>query len=619
MTSLTLNRFLGGTTTLQTAQLETVMAHLAAGSQNEAAANNLLYFRGEPGLLVADALAPVIRQLMLAYTPQPAMQFDPPIGFQQGELLVSLVDALRSSGTLIPPGEALADTLSNNYMVYYQGVNPFMGPKGDKGDPGDSIQGPPGESITGPPGPPPSAQDILNEVDAWGNSQQGAAALAPLVNTTATSWLTTNQDVLKSTEPGPPGASGLNAPSIANVSVEGTDLHITLTDGNMYSVPLDSVLAQAVSTYLAANPVSGGLAVTAASVNAGGLLTLTLSDSSTITADFATYVNAALAALPTPLSSASLADTVLLLTTSSGPVSVDLASLKGDTITSVSLADKALVINTNTPSVFNVDLSAIGMPTLQQFETDAAATAALTAGSLYYDSTGFVKVVLPVVDPLIPFTTSNMVFSQNPEMSSPWDSVSKTLQFNRFGTASGGNIWGSWALSDSLLSSLNFNRAGSWCFAVKFKSAGNNLRCLLAFDPAMIDDWVDDSGMYDEISVPDLNNRPPYVYIRSSGQLHTAESLTAPNVLIPNINVDTEIASAQGCFALWSYDNAISQLKVEFFSTSGATVYTSTRTYTFRHQRSPIAFYSDMDGFDFLKGLYYSPSYQPFSVWSQYF
>jgi hypothetical protein len=331
-------------------------------------------------------------------------------------------------------------------------------------------------------------------------------------------------------------------------------------------------------------------------------------------------MNAVLAALPLPVSSASLADTVLLLSTSSGPVTVDLASLKGDTITSVSLNEKALVINTNTPNGsrnLSVDLSAIGMPTLQQFETDAAATAALSAGAMYYDATGLVKVVLPVVDPLIPLTIANMVFSQNPEMSSPWDSVSKTLQFNRFGTASGGNLWGSWALSDSLLSSLSFNRAGSWCFAVKLKSAGTNLRCLFAFDPAMEGDWVDDSGMYDEISTPD--NRPPYVYIRSSGQLHTAEALTAPNVLIPNINVDTEIASAQGCFVLWSYDNAISQLKIEFFSASGTNVYTSTRTYTFQHQRSPIAFYTDMDGFDFLKGLYYSPSYQPFSVWSQYF
>ena len=36
MTTLALNRYLGGTTTLQAAQLETVLAHLAAASQNEA-------------------------------------------------------------------------------------------------------------------------------------------------------------------------------------------------------------------------------------------------------------------------------------------------------------------------------------------------------------------------------------------------------------------------------------------------------------------------------------------------------------------------------------------------------------------------------------------------------
>ena len=149
MTSLTLYRYLGGTTTLQVAQLETVLTHLSAANQNEAAASSLVYFRGEPGLLVGDALSPILRQVMHVYTPQPAMQFDPPVGFQQGETLISLEDALRSAGALIPPGQSSADTLSNNFLVYYQGANPFEGPRGEQG-----LQGPPGESIVGAQGPP---------------------------------------------------------------------------------------------------------------------------------------------------------------------------------------------------------------------------------------------------------------------------------------------------------------------------------------------------------------------------------------------------------------------------------------------------------------------------------
>ena len=144
MTLLYLNRYLGGQTQLQTAQLEIVLTHMAAGSQNEAAASNLVYFRGEPGLLVGDALSPILRQVMHVYTPQPAMQFDPPVGFQSGETLVSLEDALRSAGALIPPGQSLADTLSSNYLVYYEGVNPFEGPQGEQGLQG--VQGERGET-----------------------------------------------------------------------------------------------------------------------------------------------------------------------------------------------------------------------------------------------------------------------------------------------------------------------------------------------------------------------------------------------------------------------------------------------------------------------------------------
>jgi hypothetical protein len=287
--------------------------------------------------------------------------------------------------------------------------------------------------------------------------------------------------------------------------------------------------------------------------------------------------------------------------------------LKGDNITSVSLNEKALVINTNTPSVFSVDLSSIGMPTLQQFETDAAATAALSAGAMYYDATGLVKVVLPTANPLIPLTITNLVFSQNPELSSNWNPDTKTLQFNRLGTAANGTLWGSWALSASLVSSLSFNWSSSWCMALKVQSSGNNLRCMFAFDP-VLSNWETTSGLYEE------NAASPYVYVRSSGQQNTVEALGQPFILVANKNVDTYIASLDGCYVLWSWDASIPQAKIEFFTKFGVSIYASTlNNYVPEHLQSPIAFYSDLDGFDFHKGLYFSQSYQPFSVWSQYF
>jgi hypothetical protein len=256
------------------------------------------------------------------------------------------------------------------------------------------------------------------------------------------------------------------------------------------------------------------------------------------------------------------------------------------------------------------------MPTLQQFATDVAATAALTTGSLYYDSTGLVKVVLPSTNPLIPFTNTNLVYSENPALVNIWDSAAKLLHFNSTGTAANGTLWGSWALSPSLLTSLNFDRTNSWCIAARLKSSGSNLRCLFAFDPAVLD-WNETSGMYEEISVPD--GGPPYVYIRSSGQPHTLEALGYPHVLVPNQTVDDYISSTDGVFVLWSYNHSSSQVKLEFFSVTGVNVYTSTLNHVFVNTLSPIAFYSDMDSFDFLTGLYFSQSYQPFSVWSQHF
>jgi hypothetical protein len=253
------------------------------------------------------------------------------------------------------------------------------------------------------------------------------------------------------------------------------------------------------------------------------------------------------------------------------------------------------------------------MPTLQQFQTDAAATAALTAGSLYYDSTGLVKVVLPSASPLIPLTSANLIYSGNPTLVNTWDDTAKILHFNSTGTAANGTLWGSWALSPSLLSSLSFNWSSSWCMAMKVTSAGNNLRCMFAFDPVLAN-WNTTSGLYEE------NAASPYVYVRSSGQQHTVEALGSPFILVANKNVDTYISSLDGCYVLWSWDASLPQAKIEFYTKFGLSIYESTlNNYLPEYLQSPIAFYSDLDGFDFHKGLYFSPSYQPFSVWSGYF
>ena len=118
MTTYTLNKYLGGTQDFSVGQLEAVLTHLAASVQNEAQGAGVVYMRGEPGLLVGDTASPIVRTLMYSYTAQPSLDFTPPIAFKSGGTAVSLTDALLSSGVLIPSGQSLTDTLSNNNLFF---------------------------------------------------------------------------------------------------------------------------------------------------------------------------------------------------------------------------------------------------------------------------------------------------------------------------------------------------------------------------------------------------------------------------------------------------------------------------------------------------------------------
>jgi hypothetical protein len=245
------------------------------------------------------------------------------------------------------------------------------------------------------------------------------------------------------------------------------------------------------------------------------------------------------------------------------------------------------------------------MPTLQQY-TDAEAAAALSPGQLYYDASGVVKVVLPVVDPLIPLSTANTLYSQEPELANAWNEMAKTLTFNRY------NQYGTWGLSSSLLTSLNFNWTQPWMFVVKCKSSGTNLRAIMTIDP--IGNWAAHDGLYTEcIATP----QTPYVYLRSSGQPNTMEAFGAPYVVVSNIPVDSNVSSANGCFIVYSWDGTYA--KIEFMTSTGSLIYSSQIARAMSHQVTPIAFYSDTDQFDFIGGLYFNQGYQPFADWSSFF
>jgi hypothetical protein len=151
------------------------------------------------------------------------------------------------------------------------------------------------------------------------NSSAGTQALVPLVDNSSTTWLTSNQDVLKSSVPGPEGQPGLPAPTLSSISVADSDLLFLWSDGSSFVVPLDSAIGTAVAAYLqnhAGDITFSPVTCVTDLALSGNVLTLAKSDST----------NASLT-LPAPILTASLSGTVLILNTSSGIFSVDLASV----------------------------------------------------------------------------------------------------------------------------------------------------------------------------------------------------------------------------------------------------------------------------------------------------
>jgi hypothetical protein len=339
-------------------------------------------------------------------------------------------------------------------------------------------------------------------------------------------------------------------------------------------------------------------------------LSLTLTDSTVITGDLSAYISAALAALPAPISSAALSDTLLSLTTPSGAVSVDLASLKGDTITSVSLADKALVINTNTPSVFVTDLSSIAMPTLQQY-TDAEATAALSVGSMYYDSTGLVKVVLQPPGTLQSFSSSFINMSQNPVPYQP-SITSNQFIFNKQ-PAPGDYRWGSWALTPAALTALSFNYDADWCFVLKVRRSNNlaeNWKIAIGLDPPSTT-WASTDGFSDGNAVPLRASIAP------GSEVDKVQNFAGVSTVVsqpyPSVAMDTNL------YISISYAFSTKTVSLKYISSTGATLYTDTATYTYTSKLAPWLFYSDGAEYTFTKGIFFSTTDSSYARFSSFF
>jgi hypothetical protein len=184
-----------------------------------------------------------------------------------------------------------------------------------------------------------------------------------------------------------------------------------------------------------------------------------------------------------------------------------------------------------------------------------------------------------------------------------------TLAFN---TTTG--QYGSFGLSSSLLTSLNFSWTSPWMFVFKVKSSGTNLRAILTIDP--IASWETSDGLYTECILDETLNTP-YVYLRSSGIANTMEAFGAPYIVVNNIPVDTNITSANGCLIVYSWDGT--NAKIEFLTSTGTSIYSSQIARTMSNRKTPIAFYTDQDEFDFVKGMYFNQGYQAYSVWGSYF
>jgi hypothetical protein len=95
------------------------------------------------------------------------------------------------------------------------------------------------------------------------------------------------------------------------------------------------------------------------------------------------------------------------------------------------------------------------------------------------------------------------------------------------------------------------------------------------------------------------------------------ERFTAPNNPVYATQVDTAILSPQGAFIVYSHDGT--NAKIEFLNVAGTVLFTSQIARPLLNRVTPIAFYTDLDPYQFTKGLYFSQSYQAFSVWSSYF
>jgi hypothetical protein len=173
-----------------------------------------------------------------------------------------------------------------------------------------------------------------------------------------------------------PAFTGPNpgGPTIISIKVVGTDLVFTLSNNSQMSVPLASLLTNALTAYMADHPFTG--TITSATVTASGVLELTPDIGAIVRADLSTYVNAAIVAAldlaPASVIDASLSGNVLTLFKSDGtnkPVTLP-------TLSSLSVSSSSLMatLSDNTFKVVNLAPAVQSSLMDTQWLTDAGLT-----------------------------------------------------------------------------------------------------------------------------------------------------------------------------------------------------------------------------------------------------
>jgi hypothetical protein len=249
------------------------------------------------------------------------------------------------------------------------------------------------------------------------------------------------------------------------------------------------------------------------------------------------------------------------------------------------------------------------MPTLQQY-TDAAA-ASLSPGVMYIDSNNFVKVVPQPTGTLQTFSSSYINMSQNPVPYQPSITTNQFI-FNKQ-PAPGDYRWGSWALTPAALTALSFNYDADWCFIIKVRRSNNlaeNWKIAIGFDPPSTT-WTSTDGFADGNAVPLRASIAP------GSEVNKVQNFAGVSTVVsqpyPSDAMDTNL------YISISYVFSTKTVSLKYISSTGATLYTDTATYTYSSKLAPWLFYSDGAEYTFSKGVFYSTTDSSYATFSSFF